>query len=61
MDVREAVEPRETKVLKTSHVREIWPQVLTTCQERKTLEELRKIRKCIRAMRPTHCLPGNTM
>jgi len=39
MEVRETKESRETKVLKTSQVREILPQVLRACRGRKTLKE----------------------
>jgi len=39
MEVREAKESRETKVLKISQVRDILPRVLRACQGRKTLEE----------------------
>lgn len=52
MEVREAKESRETKVLKTSQVRKILPQVLREYRGRKTLKEWRKIRKWIRAMLP---------
>jgi hypothetical protein len=39
MEFREAKKSRETKVLKTSQVREILPQVLRACLGRKTLKE----------------------